>query len=339
MLERSTQPDGAQGIETQNHETAFGDQYPGRFSERLVWMQFELEDMRQNDHIHRVRVDWQRRCGSADQRIQAARRPAIDVDDRATQYPARAQEIRSPEIADLEAVIAEQVADRSVHEFDLRPEQVHSRRAPASIGKAPSATAPRHTTFGFLRKWRTRSSPRHYATRMGSPAPGHTRISFLFLTEPLPLHSMYECRHSPDRAHDARNRHARLRGVHHSNALDMPRQRSWARGWAPSALLSISAVLAGCTTQPHVPDPRPGTHSGVTVHGTAWNESGQPAAHDTVRRERSHRPTVETRPPVPIDSAVVGMPEGDPTGISADVQSGRSRSGRGATRGHVSATG
>ena len=88
-------------------------------------------------------------------------------------------------------------------------------------------------------------------------------------------------------------------------------------------------MLAGCTTQPHVPDPRPGAHSGVTVHGTARNESGQPTAHDTARRERSHRPTAETRPTVPIDSAVVSMPEGDPAGILSEVQSDEAAAGEG----------
>ena len=91
--------------------------------------------------------------------------------------------------------------------------------------------------------------------------------------------------------------------------------------WLPGALLSVSAVLAGCTTQPHVSDSRSGPHTEVGVRGSSWNESGRSPVHETVGRARGDLPMSETRPPASIDSTVIGMPEGGPARTSVEVQS------------------
>ena len=110
------------------------------------------------------------------------------------------------------------------------------------------------------------------------------------------------------------------------------RQRLRVRTWLPGTLLSLSAVLTGCTTPPLVPDSRSGAHSGVTVTGTARSDSGgQPPVHATARRGHNHLPAVESRPSVPIDSAGVGMPEGDPARTGAELQSDDAAVGHGDT--------
>ena len=114
--------------------------------------------------------------------------------------------------------------------------------------------------------------------------------------------------------------------------LSTCRQRLRVRIWLPGTLLSLSAVLAGCTTQPQVPDSRSGAHSEVTVTGTAWNDSGgQPPVHETARRGHNHLPAVESRPPVPVDSAGVGMPEGDPARTGTELQADEAAAGHGDT--------
>ena len=109
--------------------------------------------------------------------------------------------------------------------------------------------------------------------------------------------------------------------------LSTCRQRARGGAWLPGALLSISAVLAGCTTPPQVPDSRPGAHSDIGVPSTAWKDSGQHPDHEPVRRGGGHLPTVDGHLPVPLDSADVGMLQGDSTRISAEAQSDEAAAG------------
>ena len=107
------------------------------------------------------------------------------------------------------------------------------------------------------------------------------------------------------------------------------RQRSRVRAWLPGTLLSIVAVLAGCTTQPQNSDSRTGAHTDVDTPGTRWNHSSPLPDHETVRRGRSHLPTVEDRPPIPMDPAVAGMPEGEPTRTLAELHLDEATAGDG----------
>ena len=111
--------------------------------------------------------------------------------------------------------------------------------------------------------------------------------------------------------------------------LSACRQPSPGSAWLPGAVLSVSVVLAGCAIQPQVPDSRPGAHTGATVPESAWKDSGRHPAREQVPHGHSQRATADNRPPTPLDSAVVGMPQGDPTRISADVQSDGAATGEG----------
>ena len=88
----------------------------------------------------------------------------------------------------------------------------------------------------------------------------------------------------------------------------------------PAALLSMSIVLAGCTSPPTAPDTHTKPKSDDAMPKAAWNEPGPPPTVETARGEHSPLPTVESRPSIPTDPTVSVMVEGDPVHMSPEPQ-------------------
>ena len=88
--------------------------------------------------------------------------------------------------------------------------------------------------------------------------------------------------------------------------------------WLPAALLSMSMVLAGCTSQPLAPDAGTNPKSADVEPGTTWNSPDPSPTGEMPRSERRPLPTVEGRPPVPMDPTAIVMLEDDPMKISPD---------------------
>ena len=99
-----------------------------------------------------------------------------------------------------------------------------------------------------------------------------------------------------------------------------PRRGFRSCAWLPGAFLAVSAVLTGCTTQPHVSDSGSRARSDVSVDDSGWNETNQSSVHDNLQDYRGQSPTTVAHPSVSLDSTVIGMPEGDPARIATDVQ-------------------
>ena len=83
-----------------------------------------------------MRVNRQRCSGTGHQWIPPERRAAVDIDHGAAQDAARAHQVRAREIADLQAVISEQVADRGMHPLHFGPQQIHARGASQPLREA-----------------------------------------------------------------------------------------------------------------------------------------------------------------------------------------------------------
>ena len=88
-------------------------------------------------------------------------------------------------------------------------------------------------------------------------------------------------------------------------------------GWLPATLLSISIVLAGCTSQPLAPDTSANAGSGPAVPEPAANDPGPPPTHETAHSTRSSLPAFETQPPVPPDPAVADVLDREPANLPA----------------------
>ena len=88
-------------------------------------------------------------------------------------------------------------------------------------------------------------------------------------------------------------------------------------GWLPTALLSISIVLAGCTSQPLAPDTSANARSAHAVPEPTSNDPGPPPTHEMARSGQSSLPAFETRPAVAPDPTVVGVPDREPTNLPA----------------------
>ena len=112
-----------------------------------------------------------------------------------------------------------------------------------------------------------------------------------------------------------------------TRTLPACRQPSRGRAWLPGAVLSVSTVLAGCAIQPQAPDSRSGAHTDVAVPESAWKDSSRHPHHVQDQHRRGQRAAVDDRAPTSLDSAVVGMPLGDPTRILTDAQSDEATAG------------
>ena len=88
----------------------------------------------------------------------------------------------------------------------------------------------------------------------------------------------------------------------------------------PAALLSMSIVLAGCTSPPTAPDTHTKPKSDDAMPKAAWNEPGPPPTVETARGEHSPLPTVESRPSIPTDPTVSVMVDGDSVHMSPEPQ-------------------
>ena len=95
------------------------------------------------------------------------------------------------------------------------------------------------------------------------------------------------------------------------------RYETWVCGWLPTTLLSISIVLAGCTSQPLAPGTSANARSGHAVPEPTSNDPGPPPTHERARSGRSSLPAFETRPPVPPDPTVVGLLDRGPGNLPA----------------------
>ena len=90
--------------------------------------------------------------------------------------------------------------------------------------------------------------------------------------------------------------------------------------WLPAALLSMSIVLAGCTSQPPTPDTHTKPKSDDAGPKAAWNEPGPSPIIETTGSESSPQPTAEGRPSAPMDPTANVMLEGDPVHVSPETQ-------------------
>lgn len=97
--------------------------------------------------------------------------------------------------------------------------------------------------------------------------------------------------------------------------------------WAPAALLSMSVVLAGCTSHLLAPDARTDPRSEDTVSGTARNGPGPSPAGETAWSGRSPLPAVEGRLPVPTDPTAFVVLEDDPVKTSPEPRTDEDAAG------------
>ena len=93
----------------------------------------------------------------------------------------------------------------------------------------------------------------------------------------------------------------------------------------PIVFLSISAMLAGCSSQPPAPDVLANARTG---HSESASGDHRPAAIREAARSKDDQAPVGARPPLPSDPTMVGMLDADPAlstepGADEDAASGR----------------
>ena len=84
------------------------------------------------------------------------------------------------------------------------------------------------------------------------------------------------------------------------------RQESRARIWLPAALVSITIVLGGCTSQPRAPDSPAHAKIGGAVEDPNPSKPDMPST-SAVARSGQEQPLSANRIPVPLDPTVVGV--------------------------------
>ena len=135
--------------------------------------------------------------------------------------------------------------------------------------------------------------------------------STLFLTPPVPLHSIRVSSQPPDHLM------APGTGTPDYEASPIRIHSACRRGtricaWLPVALLSISLVLAGCTSQPRAPDTHANAKTGHSASEPMANDPAPPSIHETARSSGVESPTLGIRVPEPLDSTGTGMLDDGP---------------------------
>ena len=147
----------ADRIEATHHYMTLRDDDSRGFPKGLMGLELELQNMRQQHHIHAVGLNRECIRPGANARVPRRRRCLIDFYDQAVEYAALGDNISRPEVSDLNKVVAEQIREDTLEmtRFRVRDQSPRPAGKPfveaiAAVGSvqlnAVSAGADRHLT-------------------------------------------------------------------------------------------------------------------------------------------------------------------------------------------------